>query len=155
MALALAVASQSQGGCWTTCGTLSAYECVQRCTEEPMSLAEGLALKSHSGEGKRYQKLGEGWSSGVDLHQGSVLGNRRRCEAICYNVCESDDCILTCTSKFCAGADDSEGFSWSYLLFAVVILLVLGGIVKVVFQKMVLPREIGDEGEAARYYHSI
>lgn len=62
--------------------------------------------------------------------------------------------MLTCAERFCLQGEDS-GIPWVYLVLALVILVVLTAVVKLVFEKMALGRRTMDEGEAARYYHSL
>jgi hypothetical protein len=93
------------------------------------------------------------YTSPTLLQQG-ILGTNSHCESVCSNVCDTEACILTCAERFCLQGEDS-GIPWVYLVLALAILAVLTAVVKLVFEKMTPGRRMMDEGEAARYYHSL
>ena len=88
------------------------------------------------------------------LLQQGILGTNSHCESVCSNVCDTEACIRTCIERFCLQDEDS-GIPWVYLVLALAILVVLTAVVKLVFEKMTPGRRMMDEGETARYYHSL
>jgi len=92
-------------------------------------------------------------TSPVLLQQG-IFGPNSHCESVCSNVCDSPACLQTCAERFCLQAQ-ATGIPWIYLVLVLVVLAVLATVVKVVFGKIAQGRRGMEEGEAARYYHSL
>lgn len=87
------------------------------------------------------------------LQQG-IFGSNSHCEAVCSNVCDNPDCLQTCAERFCLHSQDSD-IPWTYLVLALVVLAVLTAVVKLVLGKVQQGGRRMEEGEAARYYHSL
>lgn len=87
-------------------------------------------------------------------YQGSVLGYEQRCQSLCYTVCDTPDCVSTCTLKFCV-AEDTAGLTWLYVGVMMAVVAVLAWVLRLVLLKMVAQRGDGEEEDRTRYYNSL
>ena len=88
------------------------------------------------------------------LYQGSVLGNEYRCKGLCASVCDDPTCLDLCESRYCSGAESMQ-LTWSFVGVMFVVVCIMTVVLRLLFRKVVAPREMMRDEETARYYHSL